>query len=352
MMVVYKAYYNGVSLISWDLSAIPKGAAITSATMSLYTTLAEWISGGGGYSRLYRLRRPDWEELQATWRIYKTGSNWGAAGAAHTSTDIDTTLSSQFLRIPAPAWYEWDVKDLVQDAVDNRDGRLHLHINHAEKKGGNEIVAKNHPTVAQRPKIAIAYTLPLPAVMLSPATNLDVDAARLSGDVTGLGEADDVTVTLFWGKTDGGTNPANWDNSGEPTSPAQPQGVASFYKDVTGLDAETLYYFRACVKDDEREEPVWAESSLTFTTLTPVGPGPDIGPALADIGLTIDQVLAMPVAFDCGMSLQEAFVGVFLGAGILRPYEAGSKLVTGIQFTRESKLVPYDGGSRLVLDGG
>ena len=83
-----------------------------------------------------------------------------------------------------------------------------------------------------------------PAATASPATNVEETAARLNGNVTDTG-GEDPTVTVYWGTSDGGEIPGNWANSATPTSPAQPQGVAAFYKDVTGLPAGTTIYFKA-----------------------------------------------------------------------------------------------------------
>lgn len=74
------------------------------------------------------------------------------------------------------------------------------------------------------------------------ATGLSGSTATLNGYVAGVGSSDP-TVTMYWGTTDGGTNPANWANSSAPDSPAQPQGVGVFSKALTDLLPMTTYYY-------------------------------------------------------------------------------------------------------------
>ena len=78
-------------LIKFDLSSIPAGSAITSATLSLWTE-ADYATNGNTYS-LYRSLRA-WSESQATWNVYTTGNNWGLAGAYGTATDFDNATGT------------------------------------------------------------------------------------------------------------------------------------------------------------------------------------------------------------------------------------------------------------------
>jgi len=78
-------------LIQFDLSSIPAGSTIDSAT--LYLTLREagsFRASNNRTMRAYRLLQ-NWVEAQATWNIYSTGNNWGTAGAGNTTTDREAT---------------------------------------------------------------------------------------------------------------------------------------------------------------------------------------------------------------------------------------------------------------------
>lgn len=113
-----------------------------------------------------------------------------------------------------------------------------------------------------RPYLEVTYTVVAPTVTVSAATLATNTTATLNGNVVETG-GENPTVTVYWGDNDGGTTPASWDNSSAPTSPSQPQGVAAFYKDVTGLAENTLIYFKARAVNTGGTG--WS-STLSFTT--------------------------------------------------------------------------------------
>ena len=77
-----------------------------------------------------------------------------------------------------------------------------------------------------------------PSVSNDGATNITNDDARLNGTIDDTG-GENPTVTVFWGKTDGGTSPASWSNNASLGA----KSLGAFYHDLSGLDPETLYYF-------------------------------------------------------------------------------------------------------------
>ena len=107
------------------------------------------------------------------------------------------------------------------------------------------------------------HTLELCGITTSAATSITNTTARLPGNVTDAGYPASVTVIVYWGDNDGGTTPGNWDYGPAPTSPAQPQGVAAFYKDVTGLTPGGTYYFRAM--GNNGSGAVWAAATRSFS---------------------------------------------------------------------------------------
>ncbi|KKQ36589.1 MAG: PA14 domain protein [Candidatus Levybacteria bacterium GW2011_GWC2_37_7] len=99
-------------------------------------------------------------------------------------------------------------------------------------------------------------------ITTSAATNKTTTTATLNGNVTSTGGINP-TVTVYWGTSNGGQTPGNWTFSSAPTSPSQPQGVAAFSKNVTGLTQGTTYYFSA--KATNTSETSWG-TTQSFTT--------------------------------------------------------------------------------------
>ena len=69
-------------LMKYDISSIPAGATITSATLTLQVFNPTGSSGYNGVA----LNR-DWVESQVTWRRWRTGNNWSTNGAWHNPND-------------------------------------------------------------------------------------------------------------------------------------------------------------------------------------------------------------------------------------------------------------------------
>lgn len=149
--------YHYRDLFKFDFSAVvPAGATITLARLSLYclTTVASRTI------TVYRLLRTDWVENQATWNIYKMGSNWGTAGALNTTTDITTTDAATAASVAAAQWLNETVTAQVQTALDSVSGVAHFLVADvgATVAGYNGFYSRKATTTANRPKLYIEYT--------------------------------------------------------------------------------------------------------------------------------------------------------------------------------------------------
>lgn len=105
-------------------------------------------------------------------------------------------------------------------------------------------------------------TLPVTVATVTNTTATDHTgtSAILHGIVTD--SANDVPViTVYYGKTDGGTVKTNWEQN---TEIGLRDGVFTFF--AGALDSEATYYFTALAKNAAGES--WAEPSLSFETLT------------------------------------------------------------------------------------
>ncbi len=103
-------------LFLYDLNAfIPAGATITAAVLWFYVQLVYAPSAQHVY-RIQRLTRTDWKEDEATWNVYKTGSNWMTPGGDTSTPQI--TLGA----ITTTGWKNYDILTMVSDARSNRAG--------------------------------------------------------------------------------------------------------------------------------------------------------------------------------------------------------------------------------------
>lgn len=106
------------TLMKWDAisdGGIPTSASILSATLKL-TVNAEAATSERDFYVWPVLQ--DWNVSQATWNIYKTGSNWGSAGADLVGTDVEANPTI-FERIqpnedPGYAQVHWDITSLAK----------------------------------------------------------------------------------------------------------------------------------------------------------------------------------------------------------------------------------------------
>jgi len=97
------------SLLRFNTVAIPAGAQILQATLSL-----ERQSGSGADQPVsaHRILNP-WSEDAVTWNQRESGTNWDTAGADFDNTAVATTPVG-----PVNQRYEWNIAPLVQGWVD------------------------------------------------------------------------------------------------------------------------------------------------------------------------------------------------------------------------------------------
>lgn len=107
------------------------------------------------------------------------------------------------------------------------------------------------------------------------ATLVAATTARLNGEVTSTGN-ENPTVDVFRGLTDGGTNPAAWDD----TDSLGIVALGTCFIDVSGLLPTNLYYYRMRATNGGGVD--WADSSESF--ITPVLFNAPAGLTLADLG--------------------------------------------------------------------
>ena len=99
-------------LIRFDLSRLPPGAQVLTATLSLKSYYAH--GGGSLLVQGYQVLRP-WVDAEATWNIPRDGDAWAGPGCTGIGTDhAFASCTSQTLSDP-DRWYDFDVTDVVHD---------------------------------------------------------------------------------------------------------------------------------------------------------------------------------------------------------------------------------------------
>ena len=119
---LFEAPYATI-LLSFDLSGF---GLVSSAILYIRMTSGD-AAAKNRQVTTYRLLRGDWVEAQATWTVYKTGSNWTTVGANGSGSDY-TPTNAVAKNTPAstPNWYFINVTNLWNDAINNGQSSLNL----------------------------------------------------------------------------------------------------------------------------------------------------------------------------------------------------------------------------------
>jgi uncharacterized repeat protein (TIGR01451 family) len=161
-------------LARFDLTAIPPGATIQSASFELYyvstrVTFAESI-------RLHRVTRA-WTEPGATWRSNDGVGAWTSPGgdfdpAVVSSATVDGTVN---------VWKTWTVTSLVQGWIDGTYPNHGLVLESPSLSGNNErrFHSSESAAAALRPRLTVTYV----ATDLRASTKTVSNAAPVAGEV-------------------------------------------------------------------------------------------------------------------------------------------------------------------------
>ena len=129
---------------------------------------------------------------------------------------------------------------------------------------------------------ALNVTVGPPTVTISPANQISSNSASVAGEVTDTGGSIPA-VTVYFGQSDGGTNPNNWDAS----LPLSNQS-GSFSAVLTNLNPATTYYYRSFAFNASGED--WADTSESFTTLAPATLPTIVNNAATGIGFNLAEL--------------------------------------------------------------
>ncbi|HKR03163.1 MAG TPA: DNRLRE domain-containing protein [Bacteroidia bacterium] len=147
---------NVRSLIQFDLSAIPAGATITDARLSLYNNPTS--DEGGHFTSFFNpntsvLQRitSSWDELTVTWNTQPTVSNLNKVTLSAT-----TSSHQNFLNI--------DVRALVADMLLHPTTSFGFRLKLTTEKKFRKLIfaSSDHATASIRPKLVVTYSGPAP----------------------------------------------------------------------------------------------------------------------------------------------------------------------------------------------
>jgi len=215
----------------FDVSSIPSGATVNSATIYFYVYN---LAGGTPTVGCYRILT-HWDEMQATYNNRLTGTAWGAAGL-QSGTDYNATAIGT-ATVSAAGWVSFDITSTVQGWVNG--SYVNEGVMYKENTTGHCYTRTREYTVdtSVRPKLAVTYTS---------GSTLSITTSSLAADTVGVAYNQTLAAT-------GGTTPYTWSiqsgslpaglslnaSSGAITGTPTTSGTSSFTAKVTDNAAAT-----------------------------------------------------------------------------------------------------------------
>jgi hypothetical protein len=147
-----------VTLVRWDVRAVPTGSTVASASITIALSGATNDATSDRYS-IYAMLR-DWSETEANWNVATGGDYWAMAGAAELGRDhgvreiggiAPLAAGSATIRLNA------DGVALVQQWVDDPSSNYGVQINSWIADNGLGLASSESTTASLRPKLTIVY---------------------------------------------------------------------------------------------------------------------------------------------------------------------------------------------------
>jgi hypothetical protein len=163
-------------LVRFDLSSLPAGAEVLTATLELYAYDAD--RGSAVDVEIYQVLRP-WVETEATWSGPRAGESWVGAGCADPGTDRSEAPSTAQTLDAAGRWYRFDVSSAVWGWAAGGDNYGFIVV----PAPGSAVDtyyfrSADHPTGDQQPRLVIVYVpdsvTPTPTTLLPSATHTEI----------------------------------------------------------------------------------------------------------------------------------------------------------------------------------
>lgn len=230
-------------LLEFDISSIPADCIIQDAILYAYYFQTDIGTPAGRTYNVRRLLRRDFEESEATWNVYKTGSSWTTAGCGSTSTDYTLTDSASATVPAEDNWMDWNVTAQVNQAYTNSttaDFRISDNVEDDAVRHNAVFKSGEAAEAGWRPRLEVTYELPPwdePTVTTGAITGFGETWAVGAGAITDIGDATVTQIGIDYGLTD-----AYGSSKTEPVYITSAQG---FSLRLDGLTPATQYHWRA-----------------------------------------------------------------------------------------------------------
>jgi len=179
------------SLLQFNMNAIPAGAKIQSATLSLYRQSG---SGANQPVSAHRILNP-WSENSVTWNNRETGTSWDTTGSDFDNMAVVTTPVG-----PANQRYEWNITPLVQGWVDGSFQNYGVVLAAAiAGMSGERFYTSDSSDPTRHPRLTITYACECGITCQSPQGSGNI--LLVVGDAAALATGDIKKQALFkaWG---------------------------------------------------------------------------------------------------------------------------------------------------------
>ena len=141
------------ALLKWDLSTIPAGSRISSASVTLNVT-----NNSTETYQAYELKRP-WVESATTWRLYAAGNSWQIAGAKG-SLDRGTTVAGNVSPLTTGKQSFALSPEVVQSWVTNPASNNGIIIANLTNTDGFDFSSREATLSSNSPQITVTYSAP------------------------------------------------------------------------------------------------------------------------------------------------------------------------------------------------
>jgi Bacterial Ig domain/Disaggregatase related repeat len=258
-------------MLKFDLSTIPVGAILESATLTLTRT------GGDANTLTFSTHEitQSWVEASTSWNLRQTGTAWTpSVGGTFKPTAISSTT------VPATnGAYNWNLLSLVQawfSGTSVNNGVLIKQANESLVDKKHVFGSSENGTPANRPKLTITYKLLLPCTPVpnqSPLAASDTVTFTSGSSVKINVKANDIdpngntlTVSSVVGSPTAGTAVLNGDQT-------------ITYTPAAGFTGRATFNYKVC----DNGSPSLCDTTIVFVTV------PNVPPVAADDSITLNS---------------------------------------------------------------